>query len=247
MQGNGTVKRIIFMAVAALLVLDGIAAASPCDDWNILDKEIRDGSIDRASAVNRIAMVHRLILDTYGTTAANTAKVFPVTGYDHRAIGGRHGNDYRPAGYSFYQGNRHGGHPAHDIFVRDRNQDSLDDATGRPVTIVAFTDGVVIATNPAWDYPSPIRGGKYIWIFNPAEERYYYYAHLATIAVAPGQTVTAGEPIGTLGRTGKNAHPRRSPTHLHFMTLTFSGGKMLSLNPYRELVGAGHGTVKTSH
>lgn len=240
-------KRIILLAVAVLLAVHEVAAASPCDDWNLLEKEIRDGRIDRTSAGNRIVQLHRLLLDTYGTAAADSAKVFPVAGYDYHAIGGRHGNDYRPAGYAFYQGNRHGGHPAHDIFVRDRNQDSLDDADGKPVTIVAFTGGVVIAVNPAWDYPSPIRGGKYVWIFSPAEERYYYYAHLSSVTVAPGQIVSAGDPVGTLGRTGKNAHPRRSPTHLHFMTLSFDNGRMLPRNPYRELVGAGRGMVKTSH
>lgn len=240
-------KRIILLAVAVLLAFHGVAAASPCDDWNSLEKEIRDGTIDRTSARSRIALLHRQLLDNYGTATTNSAKTFPVAGYDYRAIGGRNGNDYLPAGYSFYQGNRHGGHPAHDIFVRDRNQDSLDDADGKPVTIVAFTGGVVIAVNPAWDYPSPIRGGKYVWIFSPAEERYYYYAHLSSVTVAPGQIVSAGDPVGTLGRTGKNAHPRRSPTHLHFMTLSFDNGRMLPRNPYRELVGAGRGMVKTSH
>ncbi|RNC69017.1 MAG: M23 family metallopeptidase [Desulfuromonadales bacterium] len=240
-------KLIILLTAATLLALHAVAAASPCDDWNLLEKEIRDGRIDRASAGTRIARLHRLLLDTYSTAPATTSKVFPVAGYDYRAIGGRRGNDYHPAGYSFYQGNRHGGHPAHDIFVRDRNQDSLDDADGKPVTIVSFTDGIVIAVNSDWNYPSPIRGGKYVWIFNPAEERYSYYAHLSSVTVTPGQIVSAGEPIGTLGRSGKNAYPRRSPTHLHFMTLSFSDGKMLPLNPYRELVGAGRGMVKTSH
>lgn len=246
MRLNG-IKRIILLTAAVLLALQAVAAAAPCDDWNTLEKEIRDGLIDRASAGNRISLLHRLLLDTYGTAATDSAKVFPVASYDYRAIGGRHGNDYRPGGYSFYQGNRHGGHPAHDIFVRDRNQDSLDDTTGKPVTIVAFTDGVVIAVNPAWDYPSPIRGGKYVWIFSPAEERYYYYAHLSSVTVEPGQIVSAGDPIGTLGRSGKNAYPRRSPTHLHFMTLSFGSGGMLPVNPYRELVGAGRGKVTPSH
>lgn len=240
-------RRIFLLTVAVLLALHAVAAAGPCNDWNILDKEIRDGSIDRVSAGSRITLLHRLLLDTYGTATTNSAKTFPVAGYDYRAIGGRNGNDYRPAGYVFYQGNRHGGHPAHDIFIRDRNQDSLDDADGKPVTIVAFTGGIVIAVNPDWEYPNPIRGGKYVWIFSPAEERYYYYAHLSSVTVAPGQIVSAGEPVGTLGRSGKNAYPRRSPTHLHFMTLSFDNGRMLPRNPYRELVGAGRGKVTPSH
>ncbi|MBI5542260.1 MAG: M23 family peptidase, partial [Deltaproteobacteria bacterium] len=31
-----------------------------------------------------------------------------------------------------------------------------------------------------------------------------------------GERLAAGQPVGTIGRTGKNAYPRRSQTHLHF-------------------------------
>ena len=107
--------------------------------------------------------------------------------------------------------------------------------TGKPAEIVAFSDGVVIAVNPSWEYPSQIRGGKYVWIFNPESNRFYYYAHLAKTLVSPGDTVKTGETIALLGRTGKNAYPKRSPTHLHFMCLSFSEGRMTPYNTYQEL------------
>jgi murein DD-endopeptidase MepM/ murein hydrolase activator NlpD len=38
-----------------------------------------------------------------------------------------------------------------------------------------------------------------------------WYAHLASIAVEPGQCLVAGTPIGTVGSTGNSTGP-----HLHF-------------------------------
>ena len=44
---------------------------------------------------------------------------------------------------------------------------------------------------------------------------YTLYAHLASASVAPGDRVTAGEPIGAVGHTGNASGP-----HLHFEVLT---------------------------
>jgi murein DD-endopeptidase MepM/ murein hydrolase activator NlpD len=38
-----------------------------------------------------------------------------------------------------------------------------------------------------------------------------WYAHLASIAVRPGQCLVAGTPVGTVGSTGNATGP-----HLHF-------------------------------
>ena len=53
-----------------------------------------------------------------------------------------------------------------------------------------------------------------------------------------GDIVEAGQAIGTLGRTGKNAYPKRSPTHLHFSCLSFDNGKMTPYNTYTDLLRA---------
>jgi murein DD-endopeptidase MepM/ murein hydrolase activator NlpD len=77
-----------------------------------------------------------------------------------------------------------------------------------------------------------------VWVFSPSLERYCYYAHLGEIHVKLGDLLAAGERIGFLGRTGKNAFKKRSPTHLHFMCLSFDGGRMTPHDTYRELLTA---------
>jgi peptidoglycan LD-endopeptidase LytH len=222
---------LIFLFTGAMPV-----RAALYDDWDTLDKAIRDSTIDRAAAKQKIIELDRQLIDAYSGKIGNQVKYFPIKGYGPGSIGGRHGNDYKPAGYNFYDGNRHGGHPAHDLFIRDSKRDGLLNSTGEPAEIVAFSDGVVIAINPSWEYPSPIRGGKYVWIFNPISNRFYYYAHLAKILVTPGDIVKTGETIALLGRTGKNAFPKRSPTHLHFMCLSFNDGRMTPFNTYQILL-----------
>lgn len=226
----------LFTLVLILVTISSLpAVASVCDDWNALDKEIRDNKIDRKEAKRKIIELDGQLLAEYSGKTGNSPFSFPVKGYGRKSAGERNGSDYKPSGYDFYDGNRHGGHPAHDLFIRDKKRIGLENATGKPAEIVAFADGVVIAVNPSWEYPSPIRGGIYIWVFNPGSNRYYYYAHLAKILVAPGDIVKAGDTIALLGRTGKNAWPKRSPTHLHFMCLSFDDGRMKPFNTYREL------------
>jgi hypothetical protein len=47
--------------------------------------------------------------------------------------------------------------------------------------------------------------------------------------------VHGGAVIGTLGRTGTNAFPPRSPTHLHFMLLR--AADMAPVDPYPMFAG----------
>ena len=223
----------------SIMILSAIPSyASVCDDWNTLDKAIRDNKIDRHEAKGKIIQLDRELLEIYSGKSVHATYNFPVKGYGPQSIGGRRGSGYRPAGYDFYAGNRHGGHPAHDLFIRDKRRSGMDSGTGKPADIVAFAGGVVIGVNTEWEYPSPIRGGKYIWIFNPEENRYYYYAHLEKVLVSPGDIVHSGDTIALLGRSGKNAWPKRSPTHLHFMCLSLNNGRMTPHNTYRELLGA---------
>lgn len=228
-----------FSLVIFLFIISAIPSyASLCDDWNKLEKAIRDNGIERNRARAEIIRLDRELLGAYRGKTGQEAYRFPVRGYGSKMIGGRRGNGYTPSGYDFYDGNRHGGHPAHDLFIRDKSRSGLDSGTGKPAEIVAFTGGVVVGVNRSWEYPSEIRGGKYIWIFNPEENRFYYYAHLEKILVALGEVVKAGDTIALLGRTGRNARPKRSPTHLHFMCLSFDNGRMTPHDTYRELLGA---------
>ncbi|CAG1772836.1 partial peptidoglycan LD-endopeptidase LytH, partial [uncultured bacterium] len=94
--------------------------------------------------------------------------------------------------------------------------------TGRPAEVLALADGVVLSVFEEWapdEAHRHIRGGNYVWIYHPALEIFSYYAHLQDIRVGLGENVRGGSLIAALGRTGTNAYPARSPTHLHFMLL----------------------------
>lgn len=215
------------------------AFAASCDDWNMLDKAIRDATLDRDVAQRKIVELDKRLGEEYPAKTGSAPYRFPVRDYGRECIGGNNGDGFRPAGYDFYDGNRHSGHPAHDLFINDEGETGLDGTTGMPAEVVAFTDGVVIGANTSWEYPSRIRGGIYLWIYNPESRRYYYYAHLAKIMVTPGDIVKAGDTIALLGRTGKNAWEKRSPTHLHFMCLSFDNGRMTPHDTWQDLQDAG--------
>jgi len=206
------------------------------NDFNTL---IRDGKISKTAArtelPGRLAVIRADYYRRGGQDYTPAEWVFPVTGYSAAAIEkrGRHG--YVASGYDFFSGNRHGGHPAYDIFIRDRNQDSRDDRTGKAVQIVSMTGGVVIACENDWSKGSKLRGGRYIWVYDPANHLLVYYAHNEELFVKPGTPVKPGELLATMGRSGRNAAKRRSPTHLHFSVLRLVDGQMLPAPVYQAL------------
>lgn len=207
-------------------------------EFNELNTRIRDGGIIKAQARERFRELLGALSEEYhaagGADYPEESWHFPLAGYDCRAIGGR-GNGYQKGGYDFFAGDRHGGHPSHDIFIRDRRQISLDDRTGKPVHVLAMTGGVVVALAKEWQPESRLRGGKYIWIFDPATRSLVYYAHNAALHVEIGDLVRPGDVIADVGRTGLNAYKKRSPTHLHLTLLSVAGGAPVARNPYREL------------
>ncbi len=83
---------------------------------------------------------------------------------------------------------------------------------------------------------SNLRGGKYIWILDVANDALVYYGHLDDIFVKPGMIVKAGDGIGVAGRTGLNAYKKRSPTHLHISYLKIIDGFPKPINIYEELL-----------
>ena len=101
----------------------------------------------------------------------------------------------------------HHDYPANDIFA----------SCGRPV--VAPVGGVVLEVSRVdrWDPATnrgQHRGGKFFSIGGPDGVR-YYGSHLSRIGrdIEPGVTVSAGQRIGSVGRTGS---ARFTPCHLHF-------------------------------
>jgi hypothetical protein len=166
---------------------------------------------------------------------------FPVQGYGRRAVNRKDFNPhsrYGPKnvkGYNFFDGNQHGGHPAYDVFIHDKNQDFRDDHTGQAVNVVAMTDAVVVSVCREWETNKQLRGGNYIWLYNPTEDTFMYYAHLNEALVEEGVVVKAGDPVGTIGRTGVLAARKASPTHVHVMVLQYRDGTMQPVDYYPRL------------
>jgi murein DD-endopeptidase MepM/ murein hydrolase activator NlpD len=227
------------IAVSAQTQLETLAA-----EFDSVNTLVRDNNISKAQALEQLQRILPALQTAYSRLKPdeNEKWFFPVEGYLPNAIGGTRGEGYVSGGYDYFDGNKHGGHPAHDIFIHDRNQDCKDDRTGKFVNVLSATDGIVVALEKEWDSASSLRGGKYIWIYAPAENALFYYAHNSEVLVNVGQIVNAGGVIATVGRTGLNAFKKRSPSHLHFMKLTL--GKDFypkPVNTYQELLKAKRG------
>lgn len=209
-----------------------------CQEYNKVNTQILESRIDPSSAKNKIIeLIPEITTYFYalgGTASTKKEWVFPVKGYTATSIGGTNGSGFIANGYNYYDGNMYKGHPAHDIFVRDWNQDCLDDLTHKPIEVVSVSNGIVVACQPNWTSGNLIRAGKYIWIFDPAIESYFYFSHNDTIFVKPGDFVKAGQTIAWIGRTG-NAARKESPTHLHFARFKLKNGDIIPDNPYNDL------------
>lgn len=222
-----------------LLILKSSAQdiRSVCIRINKLNNEILNGSIKKAQAAASFKAL-MVELQSYTSKSQNSTWVFPLQGYNYHAIGGTNGNGYSDKGYHYLDGNKHAAHPAHDIFIIDKNQDCLDDRTHLPVPVLAVSDGIVIACSNEWNAGSSLRGGKFIWLYHPAQNIFTYYAHNREILVAPGDMVKQGQKIAEVGRTGFNAYKKRSPTHLHFSAFYIINGLPVPYNPYYQLTKA---------
>ena len=180
------------------------AEIDPAQQWHLLYTKIREGVISKQDARPQLKSLEVLLKDSYQSPSGTNEKgslCFPLEGYHSSAIGGKEGSGYQIQGYDFFDGNRHKGHPGHDIFIRDKNQDGLDDVTGKPVNVISASSGIVVSINLDWKPSSPVRGGNYIWIYEPVTSRYYYYSHLKEIFVRIGR---GGESRRENWDSGKN-------------------------------------------
>ena len=225
-------------------------------EWNTLYPKIRDRLISKEEAQGKLNALELSIREyTFQPLTSEVPRLqggasnrlargqenrfcFPLKGYTFHSIGGTKGSGYQVQGYDFFDGSQHKGHPGHDLFIQDRDQDGVDDRTGSPVEVLSVHSGVVVSINGDWQPSSPIRGGNYVWIYDPIKGRYFYYAHLKEIAVSVGQIVSRGDCLGKVGRTGLNAYPKRSPTHLHFSVHQSIDGYPKPIDPYSDLVRA---------
>ncbi len=224
---------------------------SYCQQFNVLYVQIREQSIlpDSARAIfgrtmlglrERYQTTNDFPTDTVSELGRSRMTLwFPLKGYSPSAIGGSRGEGYRGNGFDLFDYNVKGSHPAQDIFIHDRNQDSVDDRTGGPVDVLSMSDGLVVAIESSWKPGQDYRGGNWIWVYDPVRNGLFYYAHNKTVAVSMGDWVRAGQKIGEVGRSGYNAYMARSPTHLHLMYLQIQpNGLPLPQNTYTWLLAA---------
>lgn len=211
------------------------------EQFDALLDGVRDGAVSHPVARTELGRLLPLASERYraagGKAYQPSTWVFPLAGYGPKALPGRKGKGFVVKGYDFFTGNRHGGHPAYDIFIRDRNQDNLDDRTMQPVAVLSMTGGVVVSVETEWQSSSRLRGGKYVWIYDPANDLLVYYAHNREVLVKAGDLVRPGDKLATVGRSGLNAAKRRSPTHLHMTVLKANQGVPKAVRFWTDLAG----------
>jgi peptidoglycan LD-endopeptidase LytH len=244
-------KKIFFIALI-INVLSFTAVAqtstsrvinSAVANFHFLYQSIRNGDIDENTAKDSVKHLLpellRYYMDNQGKPDADSAWIFPVAGYGINMIGGRKGSDYIPGKYRFYNVHGNSSHPAHDIFINDKNQDNLDDETNDYVKVLSMTGGIVVSSEHFWDTTMTAKGGNYVYIYEPFSKKLYYYAHNDVLWVGLGDIVAPGQHIANMGRTGLNAYKKRSPTHLHFSMLRFDdNGEAEPVKPYTYLAKA---------
>jgi murein DD-endopeptidase MepM/ murein hydrolase activator NlpD len=125
-----------------------------------------------------------------------------------------------------------GGHPnAIDLFTPE----------GTPVR--SSTRGVVILSERDWSpddlfSTSSRKGGNSVIVFDPGQDRFYRYCHMAAVQVAAGDVVEAGQTLGSVGHTGISASQPGHGRHLHFEVNEYADGRVhaLSLKQLRALL-----------
>ena len=212
---------------------------NPTKSWMSLMRQVRDAKLQRKQAVDSMGrLTDELYMYMYLKNKEPVDKsewVFPVRGYNWSAIGGVQGSGYVVADFDFFDNNS-GGHPAHDIFINDKNQDAIDDNTNKPVEILSMSGGIVVETRKNWTPEMmDIKGGNIVYVYDNFSDGLFYYAHMNKVYVNVGDFVLPGTVLGIMGRTGKNAYPLRSPTHLHLMYVKNHNGDLTPVNMYDEL------------
>jgi len=228
---------IALFCLAAMLVVSP-ATLNPIQIWSAFERDVRDRKIEKTEAKALFPQIYGQLKELCQPDDFKESRrwVFPVQGYTLRDVGK---GGFKPhiryglspiKGYNFYDGNRHGGHPAYDIFIRDKNMDCLDDRTHKAVNVLAPVDVLVLSTHEEWHKGSLIRGGNYVWALDPIHDRIFYFAHLLKVEAQAGSVYRAGDVIGTVGRTGASAASTRSPTHLHFMVLSVKRDELVPID-----------------
>jgi hypothetical protein len=199
-----------------ILIVTDCLPQSIFERWHNTDVLIRDRKIPREAAIDSVRNFTRFALEEIRHLELETTKredwAFPMKNFT--VIKYReNGNDYRDEKFDYFQGGESKGHPAHDIFILDDDNNSIEDSTGEKVYAVAMVTGIILSTYGDWKIGDFLRSGNYVKLFDPESVAIFYYSHLDTVFVTPGSIVKKGDPIGYVGRTGRKAIKGR--THIH--------------------------------
>ena len=104
------------------------------------------------------------------------------------------------------------GNRPHPIFGTERFHSGIDIGAAAGASVLASDGGTVTVATYSSSY------GNYVMIYH-SNGTYTLYAHMSSLAVSAGQTVTQGQTIGYVGSTGWTTGP-----HLHFEIRNASGG-----------------------
>ncbi|CAN5593191.1 hypothetical protein BH10BAC5_BH10BAC5_07310 [soil metagenome] len=213
---------------------------NPAFRWYPIMRQVRDGILQRPSAVDTMYNWTNSMWDYLEAKKikkySDDEWIFPLKGYGPAAIGGFRGSGYIAGGFDFFDNNS-GGHPAHDIFIADSDQDGIDDITGKSVEILSMSGGIVVETRTDWTPDqTDIKGGNIVYVYDNYTNGLFYYAHMKKVLVKVGDLVKPGTTLGLVGRTGKNAYPSRSPTHLHLMYVRSHNGDLVSEDLFKDLL-----------
>lgn len=208
---------VIVMSSVLALSLSGL-----CQDsglfarWNKTDLLIMDVKIPKDDAIDSINKYVTDANEYFSKTGLKTTTrdkwVFPMknwTSVSYRSGGKDYGDVY----FDYFQGGESHNHPAHDIFILDKDSNGVEDSTGQKVEAVSIINGIVFTILSDWKKGDFGRAGNYVKIYDPESEAMFYYSHLDSVFVKTGQVVKAGDPVGYVGRTGRKAIGGR--THLH--------------------------------
>jgi len=207
--------------------------------WDKTDQLIRERKIDKEDAVDSIAIYVPIALNEFKSKGLGVTKradwFFPMSGWTSVTYRSG-GKDYKDEPFDYFQGGEFKGHPAHDIFIMDKDSNGVEDSTGEKVFASAMVTGVVISKYSGWFKGDYFRSGNYVKLFDPESRGMFYYSHLDSVFVDVGQVVKAGEPIGFVGRTGRKAI--KGKTHVHIAYYKIEEGYPLPVDIIKDLYKA---------
>jgi len=193
--------------------------------WHKTDMLIRDNKIDKDAAIDSInyySLFEAGRLKAMGIEMTKKSGwVYPMSGWTS-VFYRSNGMDYKDALFDYFQGGEYHGHPAHDLFILDNDSNGVEDSTGKKVTAVSMVNGIVISVFKDWKPGEYLRSGNYVKIFDPKSIAIFYYSHLDSVMVNPGDIVKAGSTVAIVGRTGRKAF--RGKTHLHIAYYKINDG-----------------------